>query len=70
MADEFSGEYPTVTPTRAWTAARADGIRALVFEDLEGKRMAFELTAAQCRSLAAELAKLAALPQPPDKPIG
>jgi hypothetical protein len=68
MADEFSGEFPTVTPKRAWAAARADGIRALVFEGPEGALIAFDLTAEQCRYLSGELAKLAALPLPPKTP--
>jgi hypothetical protein len=67
MAEDFSGEFPTVIPTRAWTAMRADGKRALLFQDRDTV-IAFELTPEQCRYLATELAKLAALPMPPNRP--
>jgi hypothetical protein len=58
MTDDLSGEYPTVTPKRAWIAARPDGLRALIFEGPDGDRIAFDLTPEQCRYLAGELAKL------------
>lgn len=66
--DNFSAEFPTVTPKRAWAVARADGLRALIFEGPDGAHIAFDLTPEQCRYLAGELAKLAALPMPPNKP--
>ena len=52
MIDDLSGEYPTVTPKRAWIAARPDGLRALIFEGPDGTRIAFDLTPEQCRYLA------------------
>jgi len=68
MADEFSGEFPSVTPKRAWAAARPDGLRSLIFEGHDGAKIAFDLTPEQCRYLAGELAKLAALPLSPKTP--
>jgi hypothetical protein len=65
----FDGEYPTVVPDRAWAAMRADGKRALLFQDRE-RVIAFELTPEQCRHLAGELAKLAAIPEPPKTSAG
>ena len=68
MQRKPQGEFDTVPIKSAWIAARADGRRALIFENPEGTLIAFELPDELVRKLAADLATLSALLPPPKKP--
>ncbi|MBV9826835.1 MAG: hypothetical protein JO001_14340 [Alphaproteobacteria bacterium] len=65
---DFDGEYPTVSIKRAWSAARADGIKVLVIEHIDGERIAFRMTDDQLRYLSVEMARLSAVMPPPITP--
>lgn len=65
MADRPQGEFDTFTVSRHWVAMRPDGRMALLLETTQGRTVAFELPREILRKLAADLAKLSAIPEPP-----
>ena len=68
MAEKLQGEFDTFTMSRYQISARPDGLKALILETREGKVFALALPQEVLPKLAADLATLAALPSPPNKP--
>jgi hypothetical protein len=68
MSERPEGEYDTYTVKRYWVSARPDGLKALVLEMQGGQTFALALPPEILPTLAADLAKLSAIPTPPNKP--
>ena len=63
-----SGEFDTFQITGHWIATTAEGRKALVVETAQGRTIAFELPKEILATLATDLATLAGLMPPSNKP--
>lgn len=68
MAERISGDFETLVVKYYWIVARPDGRKALLIQDENGRKLAFELPDEVLGKLTADLAKLLAIPTPPKTP--
>lgn len=68
MAGKLEGEMDTFTVAFYQISVRPDGRKAILFEFVGGRHLALELPQEILGSRVSDLAKLAAVPDPPNKP--